>query len=1846
MKGWQCRTFFVLVCLLVVMAGCRRSVNISEINPVYNPVVEAFTSGKVSRFSPVYLVLNQEIPEEKAGEWQKRLEMTPSVAGEWTQEDRRTLVFRPRQPFDYRTTYRVDADLSAWFDLAEKDRSFSFTFTTYPFDIQAYLQSVEVTAGQANQYDICCNLLTPDKELPAEIESLVVSQPAADMEWEHAPDGKRHTVRLKAVPAGTAGSYTLELLAKENRKGLKSGRLLSVSVPAADDFSVYQVRYVTEPERYVEAVFTQELDEGQTLDGLAYLEGNRSGLVEAEGNKLRLYPDADRTGTVQVVLSRHIRSRSGKELGEHKVWQVEIEKESPAVRFVGEGTVVPGSDELTIPFQAVYLRGVVVRVIKIHEQNMGTFLQMNQLDGAADLMRVGRLVARKTVFLDQPENDLSRWGTYGIDLKKLIEVEPGAIYRIELSFNRDLSAYPCPDIQQKSKEQLLAEDELKFREESHRFDEGGYYYYNQDFDWSDYKYTEREDPCSNSYYADAVVGKNILATNIGLTAKAADRGKMLVWAHDLLTTAPMGQVDVKAYNYQHIELASGQTGTDGKAVLELLDSRPFYLTASCGRQRAYLRVDKGSALSLSAFDVDGELLQQGIKGFIYGERGVWRPGDTLHLDFMLNDRAGNWPKDHPVVMELYNPLGQLYLRQMQGTGTLGLYSFHLPLAPDVPTGAWLAKVSAGGVQFEKRIRIETIKPNRLKISWNWPEDVLRRGVVQRPELRVAWLQGATARNLKYDIQGTFISTPTVFDGYERFCFDDPAKEFRSEESRLITGQTDADGYARAEIGLDIGATAPGMLLANFVTKVYEESGEFSIDALRRLYSPYASYVGIRVPQPGKAKLDTGKDQVYDLITVDCQGKAVPQAELQVQVYKVNWYWWWSSDKKELTRFVSDSYNKPERTFTVRSDANGRASFTLNYPDEAWGTYLIRVTDLQSKHTTGAMSYFDWPGQDGRRDADGSSAASMLVFKTDKPEYRVGETMTVTFPSSAESRALLTIENGAGVISAEEYACQPGETSVRVPVTAAMQPNAYVYITLLQPHGTATTDLPIRMYGVVPFRVTSAESHLKPVVTTPEEWKPESACTVTVSERNGREMAYTLAVVDEGLLDLTRFPTPDPWKAFNAREALGVNTWDFYNYVLGAYGGRLEQLFSIGGDDALNKGPKAIVNRFAPVVLHQGPFLLKPGERRQHEFRMPNYYGKVRVMVIAGDGHAYGQADKSVWVRKPVMLLGTLPRVIGVGEEMVVPATVFATEKGVGNVRVSASCSENMEVAGNPVQTLAFAGKGDKQASFRIRVKDKPGRGRVRLQAEAGGEKATYTAELEIRTVRLPQTQVSVYTLEPGKSIRETYTLPGLAGTNRMTLEVSNIRPVNLSGRLSFLLGYPHGCIEQITSKGFPQLYLSRLMPLSPEQEQVAEEAVKEVISRMRSYQTVDGAFAYWPGGTGAHAWATVYAVHFLLEAKANGYYVPSSLLNQALAYLSRTSRNWVVSSGSSPGYASEEMAQAYRLFVLAMAQKAEVGAMNRLKENRNLADLSRWLLSAAYAGIGRQDVADELALRTVEATAADRQADETFGNENRDRAIRLLACCLLKRSQEAAALADEVSKTLSSSAWLDTHTTAFSLIALSKYVQEHPVDSRMAFVYRFASEQDSVRTVRPVWTESRTFPIETSAAFSVGNQGKAPLFVRVIREGIPAQGEEKASSNGLSLAVSYLDADGRNIPVSKMSQGLNFTSAVTIRNISGKTQRHLVLSQVIPAGWEILNTRYLNGGATDTTASVVTRQDIRDDRVYSYIDRLPAGKQVTVKVNLCAVYPGRYYLPPIACEAMYDNTLRANTEGRTVDVEE
>lgn len=1839
----NCKYVIVLFYFLVILTGCDSEIIKEPDLPPFNPLIEAFTSGHISRYAPIRLVFAQAVPSNRIQKdhLSKLIKIKPYIAGSWTFQDNRTLVFKPERELERNAVYRVKVDLSDWFETNEENRVFSFGFATYPFVLRQQGRSLEINKKDKDAYDFTVTFVTPDKESSSDVESQIEISKEVDRAWSHSVDGKRHELRLIKVAADD-NTFNILLSVAANRWGMRE-ETISLEVPDRDDFSVYDINYVRDPEKYVEITFTKKLASNQEMWGLAYFSEAKKEQINVVGNKLRLYPGQaqEDKDELKVHLDKAIRSEDGKMLGEDVERLLYDLSCKPQVRFVNHSTILPSSDHLIVPFQAISLRAVKVNIIKILEQNIGRFLQENQLDGDGGLVRVGRLMACETIFLDDKGLDLSRWNTYAVDLKRLIEPEPGAIYRVELSFDRSLSVYPCgEDNEILTRQQIASRDREDFKEMNDNFDKGKYFYYR--YDWSNYDWKKSEDPCSDSYYVNKHKGKNVLVTDLGLIAKRGLGGDIIVLVHDIRDARPEKGVTVTAYNYQGESLVSGATDAKGRVDLKIDKGNPFYLVASEGSQRSYLRVDEGSALSFSAFDVAGEVVQKGIKGFIYGERGVWRPGDTLYLSLMLSDRAKQLPKEYPVVMELYNPLGQSYARQIQTKGVLGLYAFQFVTEKDAPTGVWTLKANVGGVVFSKRIRIETIKPNRLKIALSMPDSCVLRGEPLNARLHVEWLQGAVARNLKYDIQGAFVAVPTVFKGYDGFVFDDPTRTFQVEESKLIEGEIDEKGDAQVKGRFELGNAAPGFLLANMVTRVYEKSGDFSLDAMRMLYSPYRCYVGLKSPQGNLPYLETGVDCIYEVASVDYHGKPLSSIPLEVNIYKVNWYWWWDASNANLANFVSSSYNKPIKRMQLRTDLNGKGMFRFSCAEQDWGTYLIIVKDLRGGHSTGVMSYFDKSGQEGRHEFGGSDAATELKIITDKESYAPGEKMLLSFASEVGSQAIVSIENGSRVLSVQEYICKKNVTDLKVDVTKEMQPNVYVHVTLLQPYERVQNDRPVRLYGIAPVTVTSSDSHLTPVIQMKSEIKPEASYSVSISEKRGREMAYTLAIVDEGLLDLTRFVVPDPWKVFNAHEALGVQTWDLYNYILGAYNYRIEQMFSIGGDDALEKGPKAIVNRFKPVVQFDGPFLLKQGESATHHYQMPNYSGRVKVMVVAGDGGAYGSAEKSVMVRKPIMLLGTLPRVVGVDEEMIVPVTVFAMEDGVGPIDVSLSCGSNMEVIGKSRKRVHMSRKGDVQISFRLRTKEKSGVEKVKVIATGKGDRSVYETDLEIRSVRRPQEKVKEITLEAGKSWKGQIEKIGEGKTSQLSLEFSRVLPLHLSSRVSSLLAYPHNCLEQLVSKAFAQLLLPGLMDLSQERSALAEDMVKETIRRLRSYQTSDGAFAYWPGSSDSNGWATVYAVHFLIKAEQSGFLISGALRRDLLRNMSSMARSWKPVEMAFKE--SEEITQAYRLYVLALAGVPELGAMNRLKENQRLTDCGRWLLGASYALIGREDVSRVLVAHTENMATSSDVYDQTFGSSLRDRSIRLITLCLLKRADEAALFVKELSRELSSEDWLSTQSTAFALIALSAYYERYQVDTLMDIEYTYKGRTNEINTESVVYSENLSGEAGNPVNLSLQNRGESTVFARIVTKGVPAQGMEKAYANKVKLSVRYMDMDGCPLSIEELERGVTFAAVVTVSNPTAIDMERLALTQIFPVGWEILNTRPLRMASADASVAGVNYQDIQDDRVLSYIDRLPAGRQVTVKINLCSVYPGRFYLPPVYCEAMYDHLIRANTEARQVVV--
>ena len=1799
--------------------------------------ISACTSGTIFRRSDIRVLF-----VENAGETGRTapglLEFTPPIAGRAEWKSPRELVFTPDKELESGRDYRAVLHVGRVLKLPRAFDRFAFSFSVVRREMEIRVQGLFAEdANRPDLPDLRGELDTSDREEAALVEKVLEAEQAGKklaVEWSHAAGGLSHYFTVKGVERGEQPS-AVRLTWDGAPIGVKDQGVREVEVPAQSQFELVDVLAFSGETRHIQLRFSDTLARDQNLRGLIRVD-DRPLTFEISGNVIRVYSSQELAGEVTVAIEPGIRNYLNRRLAQGETRQVTFATLRPEARFAGAGVILPRKDRLTVPIEAVNLKSLQVTALQVYPGNMAQFLQVNTLEGSSELTRVGRFLWRKTIALSEDPAATGRWSRYELDVTPLFRENPGSLFRIILSFNRGNSTYPCPG----TDTPVVPEPALKNQDEP-GYDHSEWDYADDAYQFNRGDWGQRNNPCNDAYYnpfynRELFAGRNFVSSSVGLVAKMEENGGLHVVTTDIATARPLSGARVKVYNFQNQLLAEAVSDGSGFAVLKLSE-KPFYVSAEAGDDIGYLRVDGDAALSVSHFDVGGETVRRGIKGAVYGERGVWRPGDTLYLTFALFDRERVLPPDHPVVLELYSPQGQRAGSFRPDKSVAPFYAFHVPTDESAQTGNWEARVLVGGLTFTKSLKIETVVPNRLKIDFEPGRKMLTKADMPfEASIAGRWLHGAPAADLKFDVTVKLFPRPTRFERFADFSFDDPASDYSGGEAVTEKGILDSGGLGKLRLDFQPKQASPGLLEALFVTRIFEESGDFSIDTFSLPFHPYDSYVGLKTPKGDSVRgmLLTDKDQAVDIVTLDPSGKPVSRDKIAVSLYKIDWRWWWDRSRESLAQYVSSTATRPVLTGEVSTrDGLGRWTFQVKYPD--WGRYLLRAVDPESGHAAGRIVYIDWPGWAGRAREESGAGATRLNFTADRERYAVGETAVVFLPETVQGRALVSVENGSSVLQKTWVSTTQGENRIEIPLTSRMTPNVYVHVTLLQPHSGKVSDTPIRLYGVIPLMVDDPVTRLEPTIRMAEEIKPSAKFGVRVAEKSGRPMTYTLAVVDEGLLGLTRFATPDLRKTFYSREALGVRTWDLFDQVVEAYGAELSRIIALGGGEGgEGREEDRKPRRFPPVVLFQGPFELKAGETAVHELEMPEYFGAVRVMVVAGRDGAFGSTEKSVPVRSDLMTLATLPRVVRPGEDVAMPITVFVTNPALKEVTVGIETNPMFKIVGEASRTLSFARPGDDIVTFMLRAADAVGQGEVRFRATAGSAKAGGTIAIQVLGSNPVFSQTRRLEAGPGQTLREAVTPFGLENTNAVTIEASSLPPLNLERRLGFLIRYPHGCLEQTLSAAFPQLYLSGLVKLEQSKKEDVARHVEAAIDKLSRFQLPNGAFSYWPGGHEGHEWTTAYAGWFLLEASRLGYHVPSGMLDSWKANQKMLANNWT------SGPAASQLTQAFRLYGLALARTPDLGAMNRLRESEGLDGLAAVQLAAAFQVTGQTDAAADLADRARPDIKPYRDDSVTFGSDFRDEALLVRGYVQVGRQDKSKPILDKIVKILGSDLWLSTHETSFGLMALSAYYGTAGVNP---FGFRFGWEGETPRAVESdVPLFARTFDPFPAAGRTlvVENTGKTPLFVNIHLRGMPPAGGEPASSSDLSIEVRYRDMKRNPIPIESLAQGTDFMAEVRVKNLTKRALSNLVLTHLVAAGCQIKNPRFTGDGGLPPAYDY---QDIRDDRVFTYFGLGPEGER-TFLVLLNASYLGRFYQAGIAVEAMYEASVHANTKGQWVEI--
>lgn len=1841
LKSSACR---LILALVVLFSGCQtgteKGTN-ADTKARFADYIAAYTNGVISRAATIRVKLAKSPGDSLAGTAYDGtiFSFSPAIEGETWWQDNYTLVFKPAAELPSGRTYQAVLTLQQLFPEIDRDREeFHFAFQTQEQNFAVSIDGIQLyDKTNLTRVKLGGQVKTADVAAIEAVKQVVAARQQGKpltVNWQAVNNNTFNFTVEEVVRQEAAGKVELSLNGKP--LGVSRQEVMEVAIPSLTDYKVVSVKLVQKKESYISVLFSDPLDERQNLNGMVSFTGlDRLPRLVVNLNELKVYPAREIHGNAEIVISSGLRSINGARLDNDYRTNIQFTQFKPQVRFAGSDnkSIMPSANGLALPFEAVSLKAVDVMVVKIFTTNILQYLQVNDLGEDYQLQRVGKPVVRKTLYLNNSGvTNLHNWNRFTLDLGEIISTEPGAIYQVTLGFKHKHTLYSCPG--------TLSEPATTGIEEDWGVPADDAYwdsyetYYVPGYNWED-----RDNPCTVSYYGkERTVTKTLLASDLGIIAKRRDNGAVHVFVTNLLTTRPMAGVAIAVYDYQQQLLATAKTNNEGMATLPVTDE-PFAIVAKKDRQTGYLKINDGASLSLSNFDVSGTRVTHGLKGFIYGERGVWRPADTVHLAFILRDVAGDLPASHPVVMEFYNPLGQLTTRKVSANPVGDIYRFDFTTASDAPTGNWLAKAKVGGATFSKTVKVETIKPNRLKVSLAFAKEKFTahdRSITGN--LNVRWLTGARAGNLKAEYELLLSPAKTVFNRFPNYSFDDAAKDFYSERTLVYSGKVNADGYARVTINLGEPPAAPGVLNARLFGKVYEPGGAFSISNTTIPYYPYTSFVGVKLPEGDKrGMLLTDEDHSVRIATVDANGKPISRKGVKVSLYKLDWKWWWDNSYDYISNYVGSYYNAPEASATINT-TNGEGEWTLRLDYPKWGRYYVQVEDPVSGHAAGQIVYLDWPGWAGKGKRGDLDGATMLDFTTDRESYKVGDEVAISVPSTAGNRILVSLESGSKILQAFWVESKADNTPISFITTPDMAPNVYAHLTMVQPHGQQNNDLPIRLYGVQSIKVVNPATVLAPEIKMAAELRPEEVFTLEVTEKNGRAMAYTLAMVDEGLLDITNYKTPDPWSAFFAREALGIKTWDVYDDVMGAFAGKLARLLAVGGDGELEAKEEKEANRFKPVVKYLGPFYLEAGKTGRHQLKMPQYVGRVKTMVVAAADGAFGSTEVVTPVRQPLMLLATLPRVAGPGEKIKLPVNIFTLDDHLKTINLTIETNSGFRVAGNKTRTVKFNRAGDRMVYFDLETKAALGTGKVKVTARAGNLSAVYDVALNIIPRNPEITIVTDQVVDAGGSWETRYTPVGMAGLSSGTVEISTLPPLNIEQRLGYLIRYPHGCIEQTTSAVFAQLFINKLTTLPDSQLEKVRQNIVAGIARMRAFQVESGGFAYWPGGNYANNWGTNYAGHFLIEARKAGYAVPENVLNEWQRYQTRKARNWSSMSTND----DNDLVQAYRLYTLALAGKPALGAMNRMKENTGLGRKAKWRLALAYAVAGY----DKQALKLVDGLSSSVAGDDdsyryTFGSATRDRAMILETLLELDQEEAAFSLLLELAREMGAkNRWLSTQTTAYCFVAIAKYAGKFKLDSPTAVALVIEGATTTIAGHDFVNLTALTAP-DKPQDIRLQNNGQAPVFARLIRSGTPIEGNEADISRNLRLSVSYTDQQGNPVKVSQLPQGTNFRATVTVSNPGQKGQyNELALTQLFPSGWEIINTR-LEG--TENQASRATYMDIRDDRVMHYFDLAP-NQQVSFTILLNAAYQGRYYLPAISAGAMYDNDIFASKAGKWVTV--
>lgn len=1378
--------------------------------------------------------------------------------------------------------------------------------------------------------------------------------------------------------------------------------------------------------------------------------------------------------------------------------------------------------------------------------------------------------------------------------------------------------------------------------------------------------------------------KLLIISNIALIAEQ-DGEKINAYAFDSSSSEPLSSVKLSLFSSTHRLIDSATSDSKGFATLSTYKSsalggkiikdkdnepskdyalRPAYIIAESNNDKSYipLRYDRRF---YDGVDTSGAQSRK-RKVFTYTDRGLANPGESIQLNALVRDER---IQDAPILLTIINPRGQKVLKDkpIKPIG-YGLYSYVFDTDANTLTGGYRAIWSIGSESFSRNFQVEHITPNKIRVDIDAPKSLTKDKDSLAFYLESSYLTGVKSAGLAYRVN--LQATPLQYKSKAYSSFDFTLPSTQSGYDKTLQGTLDESGKASFSLPLSDLASSQNLRLG-IKAQVFEATGHPVINGTAVEYFGSGSVIGVgQIPH----YVDLSQPLSLPIIVLDpLKDSPIANRAIRYKIYRNNRYWWFDYDVQERfnAKIKSDINTTLIKEGSITSAAKPIAlEEDLRSLVEDYDSVFIELDDGVSAPKV------VWLVADMYGDAAIKANPMQLPIELDKSHYDIGESAQIHFNAKGFNYALITLSQGDLIFSSELVAINTPSTtpkmSYTIPIIAKYAPNVDVSVTLvakdapldsskLESSADKKSAAIKRSFGVITIPVQDPSLKLAPVINAPESIKPGSKLHIEIANPNKRKMAYTLAIVDEGILNIINFRTPDPMKLYT-KINYGIMHYDNFDEFMERLFGIVHQSVLIGGDEeALTQAANFSKKRRENLIYFTSGLSDDSG-KASIEYQLPNYVGSARIMLVASEQGSVGSAESSVQIAQAANLYSNIPDEIKLNDTIIAPVEVIAQDgvalksveiESSGEVAIKKLESSMNDKRTRFMQYLAISPKNLGEAEVTITSKVQVDSSDSKISQKQITQSNRYI--LHTTTPTPAQTQEELFSLQAKerKEFKPSAAYVPESLTRKLTISPTLL--FSYEDKVEYLLSYIYGCIEQSVSATMPLLL--GFDGTRFESEESTKAKVQKSINRIVKFQHSSGGFGYWIDSKEDNAFGSDYAALFLTIAKSKGYEVPESSLKSYAHYASRRVQ------------APSELdpLKTLPLFVLALAGTPNIAAMNQVY-TQSFAQLSmreKLALAASYKLSGLDSISKEIRAKLpanlLEASHYKNVDDFDrvfggyyyYGSALSNQALSAYFLSIIDEKPHLALL-NSLAKSLQDERWLGTQDIATSLLALST------LDS---------SDSKAVRFILNGKEHSITKP----STFKLGDgteslQALDTLYVSLASTGVPSASPLAlpASSQNLALQREFFKIDDNGVRVSidpaTLKKGDEFYIALRLSNLGAKPVRNLALTQIIPSGWEIQNTRITNDDEQGSQASPdrafmqannrASYMDIGRDRVsFFFDDWLDYGSSATtynthqVFIKCTATLAGEYIVSQALAEAMYDGEFFAKTGALAVRVE-